>query len=121
MEPSSGLSLRRERFWGLIGGIVGSIVGSGGFLIAWLIQNEAWGDMVTSPYPVFFRRREMMPLDFYFLALVFAGLLFMLIALIHIRSGAYPRTDGFGAALVGTILSALGGVILFLRLWAVLH
>ena len=41
-------------------------------------------------------------------------------ALIALRVGRYPRSDGYGATLIGLILCALGGTILFVRLVAVL-
>lgn len=51
-----GLSGRRERLWGFIGGTLGSLMGIGSFLIAWLIQNEPWEEMARSPYPMFHLR-----------------------------------------------------------------
>jgi hypothetical protein len=120
-EPGVGLSPRRERRWGWIGGAVGALVGVGGFLIAVVVQNEAIADLAGSPYPPLFERREMMALDYWFVAVLLAGLGFLAASLVAIRSGRYPRTDGFGAALVGSILCALGGFVFFLRLVAVLE
>jgi len=117
----AGTSFSRERRWGMIGGIIGAIVGAGGFLIASLIQGEPWREMARSPYPLFFSRRELMPLDLYFVALLISGAVFLALALFFARIGRYPRTDAFGAILVGFVLSCLAGVILFLRLFAVLH
>ncbi|HEV8131859.1 MAG TPA: hypothetical protein VGQ81_11455 [Acidobacteriota bacterium] len=116
-----GTSFSRERRWGIIGGIVGSMVGGGAFLIASLVQGERWEEMSRGPYPRFFNRHELMPLDFYFVALLAIGVAFLGLALFFVRLGRYPRTDGFGAALTGLILSSLAGTILFLRLFAVLH
>jgi hypothetical protein len=121
IETAAGLSGRRERFWGLVGGTVGSAVGIGAFAIAWLVQGASAGEMSGAPYPSFLARRVMMPLDYYFLALILVGLAFLGSGLFATRFGRYPRSDGFGATLLGTILCALGGIVLFVRLWAVLH
>ena len=51
-------------------------------------------------------------------AVVGAG--FLVRALIALRVGRYPRSDGYGATLIGLILCALGCTILFVRLVAVL-
>jgi len=37
------------------------------------------------------------------------------------RGRRYPRTDCFGSGLLGTILSALGGLLIFFRLVAVIR
>jgi vacuolar-type H+-ATPase subunit I/STV1 len=121
LDPSAGLSARRDRRWGVLGGVLGTAAGGGAFLVASLIQREPWQEMARAPYPTFFSRREIMPIDLYFFAWFLAGIGFLVAALILIRIGRYPRTDGGGATLAGAIFSALGGVILFLRLWAVLH
>jgi hypothetical protein len=117
----AGTSLSRERHWGIIGGILGSIAGVGAFLVAWLIQGERWQEMSRAPYPLFFNRHELMPLDLYFVILLLIGTLFLALALFLVRVGRYPRTDGYGAVLVGLVLSSLAGMVLFLRLFAVLH
>ena len=62
-----------------------------------------------------------MALDYYFLGLVGLGLVFLEAAILALRRSRYPRTDGGGAALLGTVLCALGGVVLFARLWVVVH
>ena len=121
LERLAGVSARRERRWGLIGGVVGSHAGVGSFLIGWLVQGEPLRDLSGSPYPAFFARRALVVLDYYFLALVLVGLAFLCGGLVALRWGRYPRTDGSGATLVGTVLCALGGVVLFMRLWAALH
>ncbi len=107
--------------WGVLGGVLGSAAGGGAFLVASLIQGEPWQEMARAPYPTFFSRREIMPIDLYFFVWFLVGIGFLVAALILIRIGRYPRTDGGGATLAGAIFSALAGVILFLRLWAVLH
>jgi len=121
IEPLAGLSADRERRWGVVGGVVGGVAGVGSFFVAWVIQGAPLRELMGSPYPPFFARRGMMVLDYYFLGLVVLGLGFLTTALVALRVGRYPRTDGSGAALIGTILCALGGVILFMRLWAALH
>src|SRR5207245_4516886 len=118
LERLAGVSARRERRWGLIGGVVGSLAGVGGFLVGWLVQGESPRDLSGSPYPAFFARRALVVLDYYFLALVLVGLAFLCGGLFALRWGRYPRTAGSGATLVGPVLCALGGVALFMRLWA---
>jgi len=120
-ERLAGVSGRRERLWGLVGGLMGSVVGVGSFVVAWLVQGESLRELAGAPYPPFLARRMMMALDYYFLGMVVVGLAFLTLALAALRLGRYPRTDASGAALVGTILCTLGGVELFVRLWAVLH
>jgi magnesium-transporting ATPase (P-type) len=119
VEPSAGTSWERERHWGLIGGLVGALVGVGGLVVAWLVQGEAWGDLTGSP-PAVLEKQELQVIDFYFLAVLVVGAAFLVRALITLRVGRYPRSDGFGATLIGLILCALGGTILFVRLVAVL-
>ena len=55
------------------------------------------------------------------LALLLVGLAFLSGALVVLRMGRYPRSDGYGAVLLGAILSALGGFVLFVRVWAMTH
>jgi hypothetical protein len=118
---AAGVSPRRERLWGLAGGVIGSLVGVGALLVTLLVQDIRFRELWGSPYPPLFTRRSMIPLDYYFLGLVALGLLFLEGGVVALRFSKYPRTDGMGAALLGTVLCALGGVVLFLRLWAVLH
>jgi hypothetical protein len=120
-ERLAGLSARRERLWGVAGGLVGGLAGVGSFVVAWVVEGASLGELAGSPYPPFFARRTMLAIDYYFAGLVVVGLAFLLGALVTLRTGRYPRTDGSGAALIGTILCGLGGVVLFLRLWAALH
>jgi hypothetical protein len=120
VEPSAGTSWQRERHWGLIGGLVGAVVGTSGLVVAWLIQGEAWHDLTGSPYPPVLEKQELQLIDFYFLGVLVVGAGFLVRALIVLRVGRYPRSDGFGATLIGLILCAVGGTILFVRLIAVL-
>jgi hypothetical protein len=120
VEPAAGTSWQRERHWGLIGGLVGAVVGIGGLVVAWLVQGEVWQDLTGSPYPPVLEKQELQPIDFYFLGVLVVGAGFLVRALVALRVGRYPRSDGFGATLIGLILCALGGTILFVRLVAVL-
>jgi hypothetical protein len=121
VEPRAGLSGQRERRWGLIGDLVGAAAGTGSFLVAWLVQGEPLHELSGSPYPPVFRTRSMMPLDYYFLAMLFIGACFLGAAVVIARRGRYPRSDGFGAVLLGAILTLLAGVIMFMRVWAIVH
>jgi hypothetical protein len=121
IASAAGLRARRERFWGLVGGSVGAAAGIGAFAIAWLVQGATVGELSGAPYPPLMARRAMMPLDYYFLAMILLGLGFLGSGLVAIRLGRYPRSDGFGGTLIGAILCTLGGIVLFVRLWAVLH
>ena len=118
---ATGVSVRRERFWGAMGALVGSSVGAGSFLVAWLVDGAPWSQMSGSPYPPFLATRRMIGFDLYLLAVVTLGLLFLGYALVRVRLGRYPRSDGYGATLLGGILCALGGVILFVRVFAITH
>jgi len=116
-----GASDTRERFWGLIGGLVGASVGIGSFLVAWLVDGASWSELSGTPYPPFLATRRPIGFDDYLLALVLLGMAFLAHALMRLRLGRYPRSDGYGAALIGGLLCALGGVILFLRVFAITH
>ena len=116
--PEAGLSARRERMWGVLGGAVGAAFGVGAALIAVYVEGAPWTS--SSPYPAFFSVRRLLAFDIFLLCGVLAGLIFSITALLLARFGPYPRTDGFGA-LLGAILSTLGGTILFVRLVALIH
>lgn len=93
----------------------------GAFLVPWLVQQESWRDFAQGPYPTFFRRKEWVPFDWYLLGCVVVGMAFLVNALVAIRRGPFPRSDGYGGALTGFIFLSLSGIILFLRPWAALH
>jgi hypothetical protein len=120
-ERLAGVNGHRERLWGMVGGVMGAVAGVGSFAVAWLVQGEPLRELSRAPYPRCFARPMMMPLDYYFLGVVVVGLAFLTGALASLRLGRYPRTDAGGAALVGTVLCGLGGLVMFMRLWAVLH
>jgi hypothetical protein len=116
-----GVSDARERLWGAIGGLVGSAIGVGSFLVAWLADRAPWKELSGAPYPPFLAARRMIALDYYLLGVVLLGMGFLGCALIGVRLGRFPRSDGYGATLIGAILCALGGVVLFLRVFAITH
>jgi len=118
---AAGVSGRRERLWGVMGGFIGCLVGVGSFLVPWLLEGTPPHQLWGTPYPPIFSRRSIMALDYYFLGLVGVGLVFLEGAVVALRKSRFPRTDGAAAALLGTVLCALGGVVLFARLWAVVH
>ena len=118
---AAGVSGRRERFWGVTGALIGGLVGVGGLLVPWLLEGTPLHELWGAPYPPLFMRRSIMALDYYFFGLVGLGLIFLEGAVVAVRRSPYPRTDGAGAALLGTVLCALGGVVLFMRLWVVVH
>ena len=120
-RPDRGLSTRRPSVTGFTGGFIGALVGVGSFLVPWLVEGTPVRQLWGSPYPPIFTRRSIMALDYYFLGLVGVGLVFLEGAVVALRKSRFPRTDGAAAALLGTVLCALGGVVLFARLWAVVH
>src|SRR6185369_13363310 len=103
----AGVSGRRERVWGWAGGVIGSLVGIGGLLVAVLVQDAPLRDLLGAPYPRVFTRRSMIALDYYFVGLMALGLLFLEAGIVALRKSRYPRTDGSGAALLGAVLCAL--------------
>ncbi len=118
-EPGIGLHPRRERVWGVVGGVVGAAFGVGSALIAVYVEGAPWSS--SSPYPAFFSARRLLAFDVYLLFGLLVGLAFSTAGFLFTRFGRYPRTDGYGATLLGAILSALGGTILFARLVAVVR
>jgi hypothetical protein len=118
-ESTIGLAARRERIWGLAGGAIGASFGIGSALIAMLVEGAP--ALSSGPYPQFFSNPRLMIYDAFLLLALVVGLAFMGLALVFARVGRYPRTDCFGAGLLGTILSALGGLLIFIRLLAVIR
>lgn len=112
--------MRRERRWGLLGGLVGSVFGLGSALIAVYIEGASWGSSST-PYPQFFADHRLLTYDYFVASALIVGALFQIGALWTARLGRYPRTDTFGGTLVGTILMLLAGALLFTRLVAIAH
>ncbi len=52
------------------------------------------------------------------LAVLLAGASFSAAGLVLARRSAYPRTECYGAGLIGLILTLVAGLVLFLRLMA---
>jgi hypothetical protein len=118
VERHAGISATRERRWGIIGGLVGSVVGVGSAAIAIGIDGASFYE--TGLVPRIFRSTEILALDIYFVAVLITGTAFSAAALAFARRSPYPRTEAYGAGLVGWILSSLAGLVLFLRLMALL-
>jgi hypothetical protein len=118
VDREAGVSASRERKWGLVGGLAGTVVGVGSAAVAVGIDGAAFYE--TGLYPRIFQRREILAMDLYMLAVLIAGTGFSAAALLLARRSPYPRTECFGAGLMGLILSFLAGVLLLLRLMALL-
>lgn len=114
----AGVSSSHERKWGVIGGIAGTAVGVGSAAVA--IGLDGAGFYETELYPRIFQRHEILAMDLYLLAVLIAGAGFSAAALVFARRSPYPRTESYGAGLMGFILSLLAGVLLFIRLMALL-
>jgi hypothetical protein len=120
VERDAGVSIRRERLWGLSGGLAGAVFGLGSALIAVYIEGASWWSSST-PYPQFFAHHRLLTYDYFLVSALLVGALFQVGALWTARAGRYPRTDSFGGTLVGMILMLLAGVLLFARLVAIAH
>ncbi len=118
IERSAGLSASRERKWGVIGGLTGTVVGVGSAAVAVGIDGASFYE--TGLYPRIFQSKDILALDLYMLAVLLGGASFSAAALVFARRSPYPRTESYGAGLMGLILSLLGGLILFTRLMALL-
>ena len=120
VAPGAGVSAKRDRTWGLVGGLLGIAVGGGSAIIAVFVEGaDLWAS--SSPYPPFFAKRQLLAYDI-FLALVIAvGVAFAVTGIVLTRRGKYPRTDALGALLASAVLTALGGALLFTRLIAVVR
>ena len=117
-ERNTGVSASRERKWGLIGGLTGTVVGGGSAAVAGGLDGAAFYE--TELYPSIFRSHEVLAMDLYMLAVLIAGAGFSAAGLVFARRSPYPRTECYGAGLIGLILSSLAGLILFTRLMALL-
>lgn len=116
VERAAGLSDSRERRWGWLGGVIGSLVGVGAALVAVVLDGAFWYE--AGPFPSVFRERRLLAIDVYLLGSVVVGLGFSLAALLQARRSPFPRSDAYGAGLLGALLSVLGGAILFVRVLA---
>jgi hypothetical protein len=116
VDLSAGLSPARERRWGLIGGAAGALAGTTCALVAVYVDGASW--LESGPYPAVFREPRLLAVDVCLLAFIVLGLCFSAAGLVSARRSPFPRTEAYGAGLIGALLSALGGVILFTRLVA---
>jgi len=105
--------------WGLIGGTVGSLFGIGAALVAMGLDGVPWYS--SGPYPLVFTERRLLAIDIYFLLALFVGLGFSTAAAFFSRRSPYPRSDAFGAGLLGAILTGVSGLVLFTRLVALIQ
>ena len=120
MKLRDGRSSRRERTWGRVGAIVGTCVGVGAALVAVYLDGMPW-TQGPNPYPSIFAKMALLSLDVFLLGIVIAGVGFSILALFFTRRSPYPRSDAFGAALMGLILSSTGGLMFFLRICAMIR
>jgi hypothetical protein len=119
VERSAGVSPARERRWGLIGGAIGAVAGCGAAAVAVFLDGASW--FGSGVYPPVFREPRLLAIDVYLLLILVVGLGFSVAGLLHARQSPFPRTDAYGAGLMGTLLGALAGAILFVRVLALTH
>jgi hypothetical protein len=116
VERLAGVSGSRERLWGWIGGATGALAGVGSAFVAVFLDGAPWFE--PGPYPSIFRERRLLALDAWFALLAAVGLGFSLGALVHARRSSFPRSDAYGAGLLGAILAVLAAAMLLLRVVA---
>lgn len=116
----AGLSARRDRMWGLVGGLLGVAVGVGSAAIAVFVEG-ADPSSSSAPYPAFFAKRQLLVYDVFLAFVIFVGAAFAVSGIVLTRRGAFPRTDALGTLLASAILTVLGGALLFTRLIAVIR
>ncbi len=116
IDRTAGLSPARERRWGLIGGLAGALAGCTCALVAVYLDGASW--LESGPYPAIFREPRLLAIDVCLLVFIVLGLGFSVAALVSVRRSPFPRSEAYGAGLIGALLSVLGGVILFIRLVA---
>ena len=113
---TAGSSAAAERKWGWIGGLAGTLVGVGSAVVAVGIDGAPLVE--GGLYPSIFESERVLALDLYMLAVLLAGASFSAAGLVLARRSPYPRTECYGAGLVGLILTLVAGLVLFLRLMA---
>lgn len=116
VDRAAGLSSRRERRWGLVGGLLGSLFGAGAAVVAVFLDGASWYE--SGPYPAIFRREEILALDLYLLLMLLIGIGFAACGLVLARRSPFPRSEAYGAGLVGALLLSLSGLIFFIRVVA---
>jgi hypothetical protein len=119
MDTTQGLSSRRDRLWGWIGGAFGVAVGLGSAAMAVFVEEA--DAFQSSPYPAFFTKRELLAYDVFLGAVIAVGAAFGVATMVLARGSRFPRSDALGAALTATILMLLGAALLFTRLFAVIR
>lgn len=116
----AGLSARRDRMWGLIGGALGVAVGLGSAAVAVFVEGaDIWSS--SAPYPAFFVKRQFLVYDLFLALLIAVGAAFAVAGIVLTRRGPYPRTDALGTLLASAVLTVLGGALLFTRLIAIIR
>lgn len=114
-----GISARRDRRWGLAGGVIGLAVGLGSAAIAIFVEGA--NALESSPYPPFFTTRRLLAYDVFLVAMVAVGALFLIAAIVLAKRSRFPRTDAAGGTIAGLVLMSLGAALLFTRLVAVIR
>src|SRR3990172_8529422 len=71
VDRDAGVSASQERKWGLIGGLVGTVVGVGSAAVAVGLDGAPFYE--TGLYPSIFERHEILAMDLYLLAVLIAG------------------------------------------------
>ena len=74
IATTDGLSGRRDRMWGWIGGALGAAVGLGSAAIAIFVEGAT--AYQSSPYPPFFTKRQILAYDAFLGVVVVAGAAF---------------------------------------------
>ena len=115
----AGTSPARERRWGLVGGILGSLYGLGSAFVAVFVEGAPWWP--TGTYPSFFATPRLLVFDAYMASALGVGVGFLIAALVLARVSRYPRTDASGALIGGLVLGLTSGAILFTRLLAIVR
>ncbi|MGH9323833.1 MAG: hypothetical protein ACRD21_13220 [Vicinamibacteria bacterium] len=115
----AGVSAARERRWGFVGAVVGSATGIGAAAVAVGIDGASFYE--TGLFPRIFQSGDILAIDLYLLVMLVAGASFSAAALVLARKSPYPRTETYGAGLVGLILMSLAGFIFFTRLMALVN
>jgi hypothetical protein len=119
IPASVGLSAKRDRIWGVIGGVLGVLVGGGSAAVA--VFGEGADLLSAGPYPPFFATRRLLMYDVFLALVITVGVAFAVAGIVLARRSPFPRTDAFGALLVSAVLTALGGALVFARLIAVIR
>lgn len=115
----AGLSRKRDRMWGLLGGVLGATVGVGSAAIAVFVEGA---DLLSSgPYPAFFAKRQLLVYDIFLLFVIFLGAVFAVTGVVLARRSRFPRTDTLGPLIASGVFMILGGALLFTRLVAVIR